>query len=103
MPGKSAEYRLAPEAKRDLEAIWLYTLEEWGLEQANRYTDKLTDVFAQLVVGPQLGTACDHIRTGYRRRRVGRHVVYYRMTDYGIAVVRILHDRMLPTRHLQEG
>ena len=23
MPGKSAEYRLAPEAKRDLEAIWL--------------------------------------------------------------------------------
>ena len=103
MPGKSAEYRLAPEAKRDLEAIWLYTLEEWGLEQANRYTDELTDVFAQLAVGPQLGTACDHIRTGYRRRRVGRHVVYYRMTDYGISVVRILHDRMLPTRHLQEG
>ena len=100
MPGKSAEYRLAPEAKRDLEAIWLYTLEEWGLEQANRYTDELTDVFAQLVVGPQLGTDCDHIRTGYRRRRVGRHLVYYRVTDYGIAVVRILHDRMLPTRHL---
>ena len=63
MPGKSAEYRLAPEAKRDLEAIWLYTLEEWGLEQVNRYTDELTDVFAQLAVGPQLGTACDHIRT----------------------------------------
>ena len=100
MPKKSAEYRLAPEAKRDLEAIWLYTLEEWGLEQANRYTDELTDVFAQLAVGPQLGTACDHIRTGYRRSRVGRHLVYYRVTDYGIAVVRILHDRMLPTRHL---
>ena len=103
MPKKSAEYRLAPEAKRDLEAIWLYTLEEWGLEQANRYTDELTDVFAQLVVGPQLGTTCDHIRTGYLRRRVGRHMVYYRMTDYGITVVRILHDRMLPTRHLQKG
>ena len=100
MPGKSAEYRLAPEAKRDLEAIWLYTLEEWGLEQAIHYTDELTDIFAQLAVGPQLGTACDHIRTGYRRRRVGRHAVYYRTTDYGIAVIRILHDRMLPTRHL---
>ena len=100
MPEKSAECRLTPEAKRDLEAIWLYTLEEWGLEQANRYTDELTDVFAQLAVGPQLGTACDHIRTGYRRSRVGRHVVYYHMTDYGIAVVRILHDRMLPTLHL---
>ena len=100
MPEKSAEYRLAPEARRDLEGIWLYTLEEWGLEQANHYTDELTDGFAQLAVGPQLGTACGHIRTGYRRSRVGRHVVYYRTTDYGIAVVRILHDRMLPTRHL---
>ncbi len=100
MPEKFAEYRLAPEAKRDLEAIWLYTLEEWGLEQANRYTDELTDVFAQLAVRPQLGTACDHIRTGYSRSRVGRHVVYYRMTEYGIAVIRILHDRVLPTRHL---
>ena len=100
MPGKFAEYRLAPEAKRDLEAIWLYTLEEWGLEQANRYTDELTDVFAQLAVRPQLGSACDHIRTGYNRSSVGRHVVYYRMTEYGIAVIRILHDRMLPTRHL---
>ena len=100
MPKKSAEYRLTPEARRDLEAIWLYTLEEWGLEQANRYTDELADGFAQLAVGPQPGTACDHIRTGYRRSRVGRHVVYYRTTDFGIAVVRILHDRMLPTRHL---
>ena len=40
MPERVAEYRLAPEAKRDLEAIWLYTLEEWGLTQANRYTDE---------------------------------------------------------------
>ena len=60
MPEKSAEYRLAPEAKRDLEAIWLYTLEEWGLEQANRYTDELTDVFAQLAVGPQLACISHH-------------------------------------------
>lgn len=100
MSEKFAEYRLSPEAQRDLEAIWLYTLEEWGLEQANRYTDELTHVFAQLAVSPQLGAACDHIRNGYSRSRVGRHVVYYRMTDYGIAVIRILHDRMLPSRHL---
>ncbi len=28
-----------------MEAIWFYTLEEWGLEQANRYTDELTEAF----------------------------------------------------------
>ena len=35
-----------PEADRDLEAIWLYTFEQWGLEQAHRYTDELTEAFA---------------------------------------------------------
>jgi toxin ParE1/3/4 len=50
MPAKPAECRLAPEAERDMEAIWFYTLEEWGLEQANRYTDELTDAFGQLAL-----------------------------------------------------
>lgn len=45
MPAKSAEYWLTPEAELDMEAIWFYTLEEWGLEQANRYTDELTEAF----------------------------------------------------------
>jgi toxin ParE1/3/4 len=37
MPKKRAEYRLAPAAERDLENIWLYTFENWGIEQAHRY------------------------------------------------------------------
>jgi len=100
MPTKPAEYRLTPEAERDMEAIWLYTIEEWGLEQANRYTDELTAAFAQLAASTKTGTPCDRIRKGYRRSRVGRHAIYFQLTEYGIAVVRVLHDRMLATRHL---
>jgi len=33
-----------------METIWLYTLKEWGLEQANRYTDELTEAFGQLLI-----------------------------------------------------
>jgi plasmid stabilization system protein ParE len=29
-----------------------------------------------------------------------RHMIYFRVTDYGIAVIRILHDRMDAPRHL---
>ena len=83
-----------------MEAIWLFTLDEWGLEQANRYTDALTVAFANLADNPQHGTACDHIRQGYRRSRVGRHTIYYRITDYGIAVIRVLHGRMNAPTHL---
>ena len=100
MPDERAEYRLAPEAERDLEAIWLYTLDEWGLEQANCYTDDLIAAFDQLANNPRLGTPCDHIRKGYRRGRKGRHVICYRITDYGVAVIRVLHDRMDSSRHL---
>lgn len=38
-----AEFRLSPAAQSDLESIWSYTNEQWGTEQANRYTDKLHD------------------------------------------------------------
>jgi toxin ParE1/3/4 len=95
-----AEYRLAPAAERDLEAIWTYSRNQWGAEQANHYTDALTAAFAVLAQSPETAPACDHIRPGYRRRRVERHVIYFRITAYGVAIVRILHERMDVDRHL---
>ena len=94
MPGKRAEHRLTPAAARDLAGIWRYTLGEWGIEQAHRYTDEIAAAFAQLTTNPQLGTTCDYIRKGYRRSQVGRHMIYFRITEYGIAVIRVLHERM---------
>lgn len=47
-----------------------------------------------------IATACDHIRSGYRRYPVERHVIYFRLMPYGIAIIRILHDRMDVFRHL---
>ena len=78
----------------------MYTLKEWGIGQAHRYTDELAAAFDRLANKPQLGTSCDYIRKGYRRSRVGRHAIYFRITEYGIAVIRVLHDRMDAARHL---
>jgi len=95
-----AEYRLSPAAERDLEGIWKYTSREWGLEQAERYTDLLTAAFKVLAEAPKSAPACDHIRRGYGRRTVARHMIYFRITDYGIAIIRILHERMDAPHHL---
>ncbi len=100
MSDELPEYRLSTEARRDLEAIWIYTLTTWGLEQANRYTDELDAAFNALAEHPQMASQCDHIRTGYRRFQAGRHHIYFRTAEYGIAVIRVLHDRMLPARNL---
>ena len=89
-----AEYRLTPAAERDLEAIWTYTVQEWDAGQADRYIDRMTAAFAELAQSPRTAPACDHIRSGYRRRSVERHIVYFRTTAYGTAIIRVLHDRM---------
>lgn len=95
-----AEYRLTPAAERDMEGVWRYTCDQWGIDQAHRYTDKLIAVLAELAEAPKTAPACDYLRSGYRRRGVDSHVIYYRITSYGIAVVRILHTRMDAPRYL---
>ena len=82
-----AEFRLSAAAQRDLEAIFDYTVAQWGLSQAMRYTDTIEAVCADLAETPHQGQNCAHIRPGYRRRGVERHMIYFRPTDYGIAVV----------------
>lgn len=95
-----AEYRLTPAAERDLESIWSYTAHWWGVAQAERYLDALTAAFAKLAESPTMAPGCEHIRVGYRRWAVERHVVYFRVTDYGIAIIRVLHERMDAPRRL---
>lgn len=94
------EFRLSPAAERDLEGIWKYTRQKCDTEQAERYTDMLTAAFQALAESPKSAPVCDHIRKGYRRRNVERHTIYFRITTYGIAIVRVLHDRMDAPRHL---
>jgi toxin ParE1/3/4 len=94
------EYRLAPAAEGDLEKIWRYTAQQWGVDQANRYIDLMVAAFEELAQHPKTAPACDAIRPGYRRCSVERHMVYFRITAYGIAIIRILHDRMDASRNL---
>ncbi|HKM63956.1 MAG TPA: type II toxin-antitoxin system RelE/ParE family toxin, partial [Acidisphaera sp.] len=49
---------------------------------------------------PGLGRPCPEVRPGYYRCAAGSHVVFYRRTDAGIEIVRILHGRMDFVRHL---
>ena len=93
-------YRLAPLAEQDMEAIWEYTFEHWGINQANFYTDELVSVFEGLAASSSQEISCDNIRVGYKFCRQGKHLIYFKTTNYGVAVIRILHERMLPSLHL---
>jgi toxin ParE1/3/4 len=97
---EKSEFRLSPAALRDLEAIWAYTLKQWGRAQADRYVDKLDGAFHALALAPDAAPAVDHIRPGYRRQRVERHAVYYKMEGDTLVVMRVLHERMDAPQHL---
>ena len=95
-----AELRLTPAALQDLEDIWQYTAHHWSISQAERYIDRLTACFNALAAAPMVSSACDHIRPGYRRQVVERHVVYFRVDQDSVTVVRVLHERMDAIRHM---
>jgi len=95
-----AKYKLTRLSEGDLEAILEHTLKTWGKKQAGRYLGDLQACFQELADRPGLGRSCNSIRPGLLRMEHGRHVVFYRPKEYGIRVIRILHQGMLPDRHL---
>lgn len=95
-----AEYRLSPRAQHGLEALFDDTVSLWGLAQAMRYTELIEAACLALAAAPYHAPACDHIRPGYRRRAVEQHMIYFRVSGDGIAVIRILHQRMDAPRQL---
>ncbi len=96
------EYRLSQLVRLDLLAIADYTVDTWGPEQANRYLDSLEACFRQLARTPEMGRLCTRVRPGYRRMEHEKHVIFYRAKKKGVFIGRILHQRMLPGRHLIE-
>ncbi len=93
-------YRLTPAAQQDLSQIWDFTQERWDAGQAEKYIGEIRAAIERIAADPQRGRACDEIREGYRRYSIDSHLVFYVETASGVDVVRILHQRIDPTRHL---
>ncbi|UNX53842.1 type II toxin-antitoxin system RelE/ParE family toxin [Georgenia sp. TF02-10] len=93
-------YRLTPAAQRDLSSIWDFTEERWDVRQAETYVAEIRAAIERVADDPGRGRACEEIREGYRRYGIGSHMLFYVENADGVDVIRILHQRMDPTRHL---
>lgn len=92
--------RISPKANNDLLNMWLYSFEQWGEAQAEHYYELVTTGIHNLSNNPNLGRSCDFVSPGYRSLLVERHVIYYKINNQCIDIVRILHERMSPIIHL---
>ena len=91
---------VSPRARADISDIWNYAIEQWGERQAEIYLRLLQAAVDAVASDPKVGPICDDVRPGYRKYRVGSHVLFYRVTANTVVVVRILHQRMDVERHL---
>lgn len=86
-------------AQQDLYEIAEHTQTHWGRAQARAYLDGIEDGCQNLANNPGIGKNRDDIAEGLKSFPVESHVIYYICLGENIAVIRILHGRMLPANH----
>ncbi|RKT10356.1 toxin ParE1/3/4 [Paraburkholderia sp. RAU2J] len=96
------EYRLelAAEAQDDFEDILLHTLLTWGERQMQAYGDLLDRSLSTIRTNPNIGHVHPFVRDPYKCFQAGQHLIFYRVQDVTVFVVRILHSRMDPASRL---
>lgn len=84
-------YELSQEADYDLENIFDYTADRFGVDQAVLYVSGFEDVFNHLSNNPKSGRLRNDIRKGLRSFVKESHVIFFRVLEDKIRIVRVLH------------
>ena len=95
-------YVFSKKAVIDLEEIWLYTAEHWSVAQADRYYLLIIDEVNFICKNVHNGKSIDETRKGYRATKVKSHLIFYRVVNDTVEVIRILHERMDIANQLNE-
>jgi toxin ParE1/3/4 len=113
-----ARFRLSRLAQADLARILATSAERWGIEGRRRYAAMLAAAMRKAAADPEGPTTraraelaprlrslhLQYARAEASKARVRRpvHVLYYQVIAPGlIEIVRVLHERMDPDRHLR--
>ena len=94
-------------AEEDIKEVLVYTIERWGIDQANKYADLIEEGLSAIADDPHIGRPRFGVRPGILAHHIGQpgrnasHFLYYRIDlNGGVEVVRFLHERMDPGLHL---
>jgi toxin ParE1/3/4 len=90
----SGRYRITPRAAADLRAIARYTVQTWGYKQRDIYLSAIDRRFSWLAENPSLGKPRPEVGDGYYSYPEGSHVIFYLMSEDGIDIIGVPHQRM---------
>ena len=97
---KDSVLHIIPAAKRDLQDIWLYTLEMWGAVQAERYVTSLKEACNKLVKSPFLGKALPDLSEDVRVYYCQCHYIFYLKDADRIVFLAFLHEKRNVLQHV---
>ncbi len=93
-------YKPSVACEEDVREIYLYTSGAFGVEQAVAYHVALQQTFDLIANNPEIGRARPEIDTLTRSFVCQSHTVYYQIEVDFVLILRILHGRQDPIRHL---
>ena len=97
----SQQLVIAPAAKNDLKDIYQYGLRQWGRAQSESYLSSIKNQFWSLTQQPFMGTERHELLPDTRSLPVESHTLFYRVTANSVEIIRVLHGRQDPQRHLK--
>lgn len=92
---------IAPAARVDLKDIYQFGLRQWGQTQSVGYLETLKEKFWSLTEHPLPGTEQPELLAGIRSLPITSHILFYRVTSSSVEIIRVLHSRQAPARHLK--
>jgi len=81
-----ASYDLSRQARLDLQDIYLFGVQRFGVAQADRYLMQIYDLLDEIAASP-LRFPRDDIREGYRRAVFRSHAIYFRISSEEIVEI----------------
>ena len=89
-----------PSAEEDLESIYDYSYEEFGVNRAIEYIHDLNNTFIKLANNPELARKCNYIKSDLLTYKIASHIIFFKVTKARLSIIRILHKSMDYPRHL---
>lgn len=87
-------------AESDLLDIWLYIAQD-NIAAADSFLDEIGNKCTLLSESPHIGREREELACRLRSYPVGKHIIFYRPTEHGVEIIRVLSaardiDRLFP-------
>ncbi len=92
---------ISPAAKENLKDIYQFGLRQWGKAQLDNYLAAIKDQFWTLTEQPLMSVERPELLPDTRSLPIQSHTLFYRVLANRVEIIRVLHGRQDPKRHLK--